>query len=137
MTSVAILLTMATAVIALWHVAWALGVTWPFGNERDLARAVVGSPSIKRMPGTASCLAVALALAAAAAWPWAGGLGVLHPVGLAGLASVFLARGAASYVPPLRRLAPEEPFATYDRRLYAPLCLTLGAGFAALLMGAA
>ena len=137
MTIFAAALSLAMSVIALWHVAWALGSTWPYATERELARAVVGSRGVKRMPGTPLCLAVAAALAAAAAWPWLGGLGFLYPLGLGVIAVVFLARGAASYVPAARRFGPEEPFATNDRRFYGPLCLALGAGFAALLARAA
>lgn len=130
------LLSAALVVIALVHLAWAAGVTWPFASERDLARAVVGTRGIERMPAPDLCALVAAALLAAAAWPWLGGLGALRPLGLAALALVFLARGGASYVPALRALGPEEPLATYDRRLYGPLCLALGAGFAVLLLRA-
>ena len=53
-------------------------------------------------------------------------------VGGCGCAAVFAARGAVGYITVWARLTPEEPFRSYDRRYYAPLCLLLGAGFAAL-----
>jgi hypothetical protein len=40
----------------------------------------------------------------------------------------------AGYVPAWRRLHSAEPFATFDRRVYAPLCLALGAGFITILL---
>jgi hypothetical protein len=49
-----------------------------------------------------------------------------------GYSAVFLLRGTASYTRIWQRLTPEEPFRTYDRRYYAPLCLLLGMGFVAL-----
>ena len=51
----------------------------------------------------------------------------------AGIATVFLARGVAGYVPAWRRLQSAEPFTTLDRRYYAPLCLALGTGFLIIL----
>ena len=56
-------------------------------------------------------------------WPLAGAVATL----------VFAGRGIAGYVPVWRARFPREPFATYDRRYYSPLCLILAAAFAALL----
>ena len=88
----------------------------------------------------ASCFLVAALLAGVSVWP-------LFAVGLlpeawprwltllagAGIAPVFLARGVAGYTPAWRRLQSAEPFATLDRRYYAPLCLALGTGFLIIL----
>jgi hypothetical protein len=43
-------------------------------------------------------------------------------------AAVFLLRGAVTYMPFWRRVAPEQPFARLDRQYYAPLCLLIGVG---------
>jgi len=122
----AVVFSAALVAIAGIHVTWALGLWWPLGDETRLARAVVGTRGITRMPGPVPCALVAVALMFGAAWPWIAG-GWLWWAGTAALALVFLGRGAASYVPAMRSLAPEEPFATLDRTWYAPLCLTLGA----------
>ncbi len=52
----------------------------------------------------------------------------------AGIAAVLLGRGAAGYTSAWRQRFPEEPFATYDRLAYSPLCLVLGAGYLAILI---
>ena len=127
--------------IAVIHLYWGLGGVWPAADEAALARAVIGTPKVAAMPGLVPCALVALLLLAAGCWPLAV-LGLFTPpllssgmVAAAGylLALVFLARGVAAYVPTFRALAPEQPFARYDRRFYAPLCLLLGAGFLVLL----
>ena len=43
------------------------------------------------------------------------------------------ARGMAAYLAPWRRLTPKQPFATFDRTIYGPLCLAFGIGFVGLL----
>ncbi len=48
------------------------------------------------------------------------------------LAFVFLGRGVAGYAPPWRARHSAEPFAIWDRLVYSPLCLALGAGFVLL-----
>jgi hypothetical protein len=51
------------------------------------------------------------------------------------IGAVFLVRGVLSFRPFWRRMTPQEPFATYDRRYYGPLCLALSAAFFVLLLG--
>ena len=41
----------ALIVIAAVHLLWALGFWWPIKDEAALARAVVGTKGIDRMPG--------------------------------------------------------------------------------------
>lgn len=135
MTLLSLALSAVLIGIAALHLMWALGWWFPIRQERALARAVVGARGIERMPGAVSCSVVVVALIFAAAWPWMPGHR-LTALGLAGLAAVFLLRGGAAYLPSWRRLVPEEPFATLDRRLYGPLCLVLGAGFLILTYGA-
>ena len=136
-------LAMATLLwgLAALHFYWGTGGFWPEKDETALARKVVGAPGITRMPPPLACLLVAFALAML-------GILALLLVGLipaflprwmiisAGLAAmlVFLGRGAAAWQPEFRKIFPEEPFATLDKRYYAPLCLALGFGFLFLVM---
>jgi hypothetical protein len=141
MATLAVLLTVTLLLIAGLHALWGLGASWPASTETDLARAVVGSPGISRMPSPAACFAVAVLLVAIACWPlWRmGWIGSPLPASLSfaagiGIAAVFGVRGVATYISAFRTLAPEMPFAAYDRLYYAPLCLALAAGFAVLLL---
>lgn len=136
-------LAMATTLwgLAALHFYWGTGGLWPEKDEKSLARKVVGAPGITRMPSPLAAMLVAFALAAL-------GLLALLLVGLipaflprwlivtAGLGAmaVFLGRGAAAWQPEFRKIFPEEPFATLDKRYYAPLCLALGFGFLFLVM---
>jgi hypothetical protein len=139
--ALALLLAAVLWLIAALHAYWGAGGRWPGADERSLARTVVGSKGIERMPPPAACHGVAVVLLAAGALPLlAVGLAqapwpsALTFAGLAGCAFVFIARGIIAYIPAFRRFGPEEPFATLDKRLYAPLCLALGAGFLTLLL---
>jgi hypothetical protein len=124
--------------VAISHLVWAAGGTWPIRSEELLARAVVGRPGITRMPPRPASLLVAILVlgagiaALALADPVSGGA-VLTLVG-ALLAAVFLARGIAGYAARWRRTFPEEPFATLDRKTYSPLCLFIGSGFLLLVI---
>jgi hypothetical protein len=139
--AIAVFLCAQLLAIAALHAYWGLGGVWPARDERSLARMVVGSKGIERMPSRFACLAVAALLAGAAFWPFVltQRLAEFWPrwVTLGGgvaLAAVFLGRGAISFIPALRRLGPEEPFASLDRRFYGPLCMILGLLFVLLLM---
>ena len=139
MTAIALPLTIALAAIAAIHAYWAAGGLWPGRTERELVDTVVGDPRLSRMPPAWLTAFVAALLAGLAAWPL-----LLAPIAahlispsltmVATLlaAMVFLGRGAAGYVLAVRRMNSAEPFATYDRRFYSPLCIVLGVGFVAL-----
>jgi uncharacterized membrane protein len=93
------------------------------------------------MPSPGLSLLVALAIAVTAIWPLLleqmPGVAATRPfILLGGLAimAVFLLRGVAGFLPAWRRLHPREPFASYDRRYYSPLCLLIAAGYAVLLL---
>jgi Protein of unknown function (DUF3995) len=124
--------------IALAHLVWSVGATWPIRNEELLAQTVVGKPDIKRMPNRAVTFVIALLVLAAGIMALAiadhdsGGL----PLTLLGalLAAVFLARGAIGYTAAWRLRYPTEPFATLDRKNYSPLSLWIGAGFLILVL---
>ena len=137
----AIALSTAVYALAISHAYWGFGGFWPAANPERLAKAVVGTPNIRRMPPPASCFVVAALLAAVASWPlFASALlpqawpSWLTQLAGAGMAAVFLGRGSAGYTQAWRRRFPEQPFAIYDRRYYSPLCLALGAGFLAILL---
>jgi len=79
---------------------------------------------------------VAAIIAGVAAWPLLlaplVGRHLAPELAMAGglaLAAVFLLRGVAGFTPWMARRHSAEPFATYNRRYYSPLCLALGAGF--------
>ncbi|OUS21114.1 hypothetical protein A9Q95_10745 [Rhodobacterales bacterium 59_46_T64] len=104
-----------------------------------MARAVVGRAGTIKMPTPAACWTMVMVLLAAALWLQfpldSGGLrGALVGLGLAVMAALCFARGLGAYVPALRRSRSEEPFATFDRRYYAPLCLVLGGGVGLVLL---
>jgi hypothetical protein len=144
MSALAILLAAVVYAIAVLHAYWGLGGFWPAASAERLAKTAVGTPGITRMPSPASCFVVAGLLAAVASWPlfaanmlpeaWPRWLTLLAG---AGIVAVFAGRGVAGYTSAWRRRFSEEPFATLDAHAYAPLCLLLAAGYAALLiMGA-
>ncbi|MHB1110784.1 MAG: DUF3995 domain-containing protein [Devosia sp.] len=133
---VASVIFVALLAVAIAHLVWSIGGTWPIRDEALLAKTVVGLPGITRMPPKFMSLAVAAATLAAGvgalslADDTAGG-GWLTAIGaLLGLA--FLGRGIIGYTAGWRARFPEEPFATLDRNNYSPMSLAIGAGFLAL-----
>ncbi|CAN5915218.1 hypothetical protein BH11PSE3_BH11PSE3_38640 [soil metagenome] len=131
------LLCLGVGALAVIHALWGLGSRWPKANEEALARSVVGDGG-RRMPPAWQCFAVASLLALVALWP----LVMLgrddQPWILAvtfAIAGVFGARGMAAYSPRWRVHFHDEPFATRDRRYYAPYCLLMGVSYLALLAG--
>ena len=139
--AIAVFLACMLAAIALLHLYWALGGVWPGHDEQSLAQAVVGTAGIRRMPPVWMTLAVVLALFAAALWPlmWAAIVPYMLPqtlvvLGIWVLAGIFLARGIAAYTPVFGPERVQEPFLSLNRRLYAPLCLLIGAGFVLLIV---
>ena len=133
---IAAFMFVALLAVSTAHLLWSLGMTWPIRDEKLLAQTVVGFRNIERMPPRPASFAVALAtlaagiIALALADHDAGGL----PLTLAGmpLAAVFLARGIVGYTAWWAEKTPEPNFRLNDRRVYAPLCLFLGLGFAVL-----
>jgi hypothetical protein len=122
--------------LAFAHLLWSFGNTWPIRNRELLAQTVVGVPGPARMPNRLLTFAMSLLLLAAGIVALAladhdGGGPALTAAG-ALLAAIFLARGALSYTSGWRARHPVEPFATLDRRNYAPLCFWIAAGFAIL-----
>jgi hypothetical protein len=129
-----ILLTLILGLIALIHLAWGFDVWVPIRDEAQLARTVVGAKGVTRMPGTIPCLLVVAGLVIIVAALWVPQMLVARVV-LWIAAFVFLGRGLIAYTKLWRKMTPEEPFATYDQRFYAPLCLVLAAGIFFTLIG--
>ncbi|MCB1517031.1 MAG: DUF3995 domain-containing protein [Hyphomicrobiaceae bacterium] len=121
--------------IAIAHLMWSFGAKFPAQDEAMLAKTVVGRPGIEKMPSR--WMSFLVALFALAAGIWALSLSDPTPdlildIGGVGLALVFLARGIAGFTSGWRQRFPEEPFRTFDRKLYSPLSLAIGLGFALL-----
>jgi hypothetical protein len=140
-TLLAVVLWAVLAAIAVLHAAWGLGSHWPCESEESLVRTAGGTPGARRMYPPPACFTVAAMLAGVSVWPLfaSGLLPAAWPTWLtllagAGIAAVFVVRGIAGYVPAWRRMHSAEPFATLDRRIYAPLCFALGAGFITILL---
>ena len=137
-TIVSVLTFLPLMVVALAHLFWALGTSWPIRSEALLAQTVVGRSGITQMPSRWLTLLVSLLLFAAAIV--AMGLadhddgGVVRTILGGLLAIVFIARGVMGYTAGWRARYPVEPFATLDRRNYSPLCLWIGAGFLILVL---
>lgn len=121
--------------IAMVHFMWAFGSAWPAQDRKSLAHTVVGFKDIQHMPPRPLTALVAIMIFAAGIWALAmtdpNPSWLLTLVGAA-LSLVFLGRGIAGFTQKWRDLTPEEPFATFDRKLYSPLCIGLGLGFAFL-----
>ena len=133
--------------VAALHLYWAFGGHWPARDEASLARTVVGVKDLRKMPGRGVTVIVSLLIALAGVLPlFLTGLlpnpfQTMVPVALqkvvatilmGGMALVFLGRGLLSYTGYFTNRNAEEPFVTLDRHYYAPLCLSLGAGYVLL-----
>ena len=124
--------------VAVAHLLWAFGNTWPIRNETLLAQTVVGRPGITKMPNRGVTFVIAVLIfaigfvALSLADPVSGGIGLTLLGALFALA--FLARGVATYTPVWRARYPTEPFASLDRKNYGPLCFWIGAGFLILVL---
>ncbi len=121
--------------IAIVHLAWAFGATYPAKTEKSLAQTVTGFKGVEKMPPRLASLAVAIFTFAAGIWGLAltdASPSIILTAGGIVLTLIFLARGIIGFTPRWRELTPEEPFATFDKKLYSPLCLGLGIGFLTL-----
>lgn len=141
LTAIAILIFLVLAGIAGLHAYWALGGLWPCHDEASLVRTVVGTKRRLLMPPAWLTLIVAGLIFAAALLPlsvtplMAGVLpATLADGGLAALAAIFVARGLFAFSAIFHQRHGAEPFVTLDRQIYGPLCLTIGAGYLALLV---
>ena len=125
----------ALAGCAALHGLWATGSAWPAASTDELADLVVGR---RPMPGPIACAVVAGGLAVAAAATARASSAVRAaevPMSraVAGLVSTaLLARGIGGAVTDVCNVGQQTPeFRRWNRRLYNPLCVTLGALVAA------
>jgi len=132
-------LSLVLLLITAAHVYWSIGGIWPGRDAASCARAVVGFRGVDEMPAPAACLAVAACLGLATLWPMALEGVFASPFPHDGLAAaaamlglLFIGRGITGFTRWWRRLAPEQPFARLDTRLYSPLCLAIGIAFVVL-----
>lgn len=126
------LIMIVLALVAVVHALWGIGYWFPIRDERKLVRTVVGAMDATRMPGAIPCAMVAAGLIIVVAALSADKSWVRLTI-LGAAAVVFFVRGALPWVPMWRRMTPQEPYATLDRRLYGPTCLLLGIGIATLM----
>jgi len=132
MTLLALIASVGLIVIAAIHLLWAIGYWWPIKDEAALARAVVGTKGITKMPGAGVTSLVVVALLFAAAWPWFPDAFFLKSLGLFGIALVFQIRAVVAYAPFMKRATPEQPFRRLDEAYYGPLCIAFGVIFMVL-----
>ena len=121
--------------IAMVHMLWAFGSTYPVRDEKTLARTVAGFKDIEKMPPRPVSFFVSLLALGTGIWALALTDPAPSPILTLGgvlLTLVFLGRGIAGYTEKWRQMTPEEPFASMDRKIYSPLCLFIGTGFAVL-----
>lgn len=139
MTAPAVILTLiltlilsgALVAIAAVHLLWAVGYWFPIREEAALARAVVGTRGVERMPSATACALVVVALLFAAAAPWMPD-GRLRTLILFCAAFAFQVRAVLAYAPFWKRATPEQPFRRLDEAFYGPLCIFFGLGFMVL-----
>lgn len=113
--------------VAVLHALWGLEIWLPVRDEQQLARTVIGARGVTRMPGAIPCFLVVAGLFVIIAALWMGHT-LLGRFILWGATAVFLVRGVIAYSAFWQKMTPEQPFATYDKKYYAPLCLLIGAG---------
>lgn len=128
-----VVLTLVLGAIGIIHALWGLEIWVPIRDEEQLARTVVGAKDVTRMPGTIPCFLVVAGFCIIIAALWTNHM-VLSRLILWGAVAVFVGRGLIAYTAFWRRMTPEQPFATYDPKYYAPLCLVIGAGLLFVLL---
>lgn len=118
--------------ISMVHLLWAFGSTYPAKTQKDLVRTVAGFKGAEKMPPRLASLAVAILVFIAGLWSLAltdPSQSLILTLGGLALTGVFLTRGALGYTKWWREKTPQEPFATFDVKVYSPLCLFIGFGF--------
>ena len=144
MTQAAVLfIVLVLGATSALHFYWAAGGLWPGRDEPSLARTVIGANGIGKMPARGLTIVVATCIALAAIWPmlWLGWIATPVPqwlltTGMIVLCLVFMGRGIAGFVPAVKRMNSEEPFATLNARYFSPLIVLIGMIFIALLLTA-
>lgn len=140
MQTVGIVAGLALAVIAVFHVVWAV-TPWPLATRGDLARKVVGRADgslplgffVPASIGVAVALGFAAYLVTVQSGAFSSTLsGDLVRLGTWGVAAVLLGRGGWGMLESGLQLGKSPAsYRRLDLRFYSPLCLLLG-GLAAL-----
>ncbi len=123
--------------IAIAHLLWGFGRTWPIRDQKLLAQTVVGTAGVERVPRLPSLgvgiFALATGVFALALADHDSGGQAMDIAGI-GLGLLFLARGIAGYTSWWAAQTPQPSFRFNDRRVYSPVCLFLGLGFIVLVI---
>jgi len=120
------------AALALVHFVWAANRPWPARETGGLGSFVFPETAGKQfksgLPPRSATLAVALALLGMAAIALSSTAGSSWRWPARVMAATFLGRGIFGFLyrPWSPRLS-QQPFATYNRAFYSPICLLLGA----------
>lgn len=129
----ALFIALVLGLTSVLHFYWAAGGMWPARDEQSLARTVIGGNGIAGMPDRRLTIAVASCIGLAAIWPmlWLGWVATPAPdwlltAGMAVLCVVFIARGIAGFIPAVKKMNSEEPFATLNASYFSPLIVLLG-----------
>ena len=159
---IALLILSSLTLVACVHAYWAMGGKWPGRDDETLAKMVIGTKGLTKLPKASLTVLVALLIFIAGLIPvlWVNALSqtssIMLPlpatflpilelinsvipvwllkIAMIGLTLIFLSRGAVTYTPWVKRQNLEEPFRSLDKKYYAPLCLSLGTGFLILLL---
>jgi hypothetical protein len=122
----------ALAGIAVLHVAWGRGSTFPFASRKQLNDTVIGRQAT---PSPVACYGVAGLLAAASAL--VAGLPARHSLlrraGVCTVTGALGARAALGFAGKTDVVSPgsvSDHFRQMDRRVFSPLCLALAIGAA-------
>lgn len=115
--------------VAALHVVWATGHPWPLATRKEFAETILSRG--EDLPPAAASLLVAGGLGAAAAAAARPTSSPRRALALATAGALLLRSSSLVLAPVLPKAHPK--FARADRRLYAPLCLALGAGILAAL----
>lgn len=121
-----VLVAISLLMIAILHIYWGHGGLWPGVDNQDLINKVYGQG--RQFPSRIACYVVALGLFLGSAILLMSSENKMLQILKTLYAIAFFARGILGYAPILN--ADFNPlFVRYNRRLYSPLCLVLGAGF--------
>ena len=139
MAMIAVMVFLVLEVVALVHICWALGMSWPAEKREQLGAMVVGTPIGVAMPPAWLTLLVAIGISLLGGvslwgvrWFSLGMLDIMRRPVLLAATFVFCVRGVATYAPFGILQASAEPFRTLDKRYFAPLCLLLAIGYVAI-----
>ena len=121
--------------LAILHVAWARGSTWPFTDKAGFVRSVIGSDNPARSPGASATLSVAALLAISAVGVVARPRAIRPATILASdlitlvTAAVLALRGSGGLVGSATGLfGTTAEFRLNDLQIYSPLCIVLALG---------